>query len=78
MEFLWLPFVEWVPQQFLVRVPLWLPLALFALPTAYLWWADSRRVRPGRCPKCRYDRAGLAADDPCPECGTKVQAATHG
>lgn len=55
-------------------VPIWLPLVLFALPTAYLWWADWARARPGLCPKCRYDRAGLAEAAPCPECGAKAVA----
>ncbi len=27
------------------------------------------RVQAGRCGACRYDRAGLASDAPCPECG---------
>lgn len=28
-----------------------------------------RRRRAGRCPRCGYDRAGLAAGAVCPECG---------
>ncbi|CAG0978180.1 hypothetical protein PHYC_01618 [Phycisphaerales bacterium] len=26
---------------------------------------------PGTCPTCRYDRAGLAPNSACPECGTQ-------
>lgn len=29
-----------------------------------------RRQRAGHCVKCGYDRAGLASDAACPECGT--------
>ncbi|HYE63620.1 MAG TPA: hypothetical protein VD997_16635 [Phycisphaerales bacterium] len=28
--------------------------------------------RPGHCPVCGYDRAGLASDAACPECGGKA------
>jgi hypothetical protein len=31
-------------------------------------------ARPGACPDCNYDRAGLAADAKCPECGTATAA----
>jgi hypothetical protein len=26
--------------------------------------------QPNACPKCRYDRTGLAAGAKCPECGS--------
>jgi hypothetical protein len=48
--------------------PLWFPVVLIAIPTAYLW-RRTRRVAPGLCPKCKYNLAGLASQAPCPECG---------
>ncbi len=41
---------------------------LFALPiTRQLLRA--RRTRRGLCPRCAYDRTGIAGTNPCPECG---------
>jgi hypothetical protein len=57
-----------------ISIPLWIAFALFATPTAILWWRDSvltKRDRAGRCPKCGYDRHGLSSPTvACPECGT--------
>jgi hypothetical protein len=50
------------------------PVLLTALPAALLWYADCRRSKPGACGRCGYDRAGLAADAKCPECGTAPKA----
>jgi len=62
-------------------IPLWIPFALFAIPTALLWRSDhlaTKRARIGRCPRCNYDLSGLSpattTGDPaetalCPECG---------
>lgn len=33
-----------------------------------------RRARVNHCPKCNYDRAGLAKDVVCPECGARPHA----
>jgi hypothetical protein len=51
----------------MLRLPLWVPAAVFAVPAAWLWWGDRRRKRPGSCAGCGYDLAGLPAV--CPECG---------
>ncbi|MDP1661206.1 MAG: hypothetical protein Q8L55_04745 [Phycisphaerales bacterium] len=44
---------------------LWTPAALL-LRYGYL---ARRRAITGKCKKCGYDFAGLAAEAPCPECG---------
>jgi hypothetical protein len=51
-------------------LPLWIPLALCALPTGILFYRD-RKPKPGCCAKCKYDLTGLSSDT-CPECGTKI------
>ena len=56
----------------LYKAPLWVPLLLTALPTAYLFWLD-RRAKPSQCAKCRYDLRGLDGGV-CPECGLDHQA----
>jgi hypothetical protein len=43
---------------------------LLAIPSA----RRKRRERRGLCAACRYNRAGLAADTACPECGAKTVA----
>jgi hypothetical protein len=54
----------------LLGVNLLYPVLLVTIPGALLWYSDRRRLVPGLCPKCGYDRHGLAADAKCPECGT--------
>ena len=67
---------EWWPRIAVNRawegliVPLWIPLATFAIPTAILLYRDYRRPS-GRCLRCGYDLR--ASKDKCPECGTKIQ-----
>ncbi len=57
-----------------VFVPYWIPFALFAIPTAWLWWRDRhRRIPPGHCQKCGYNLTGNVSGR-CPECGSLLQA----
>jgi hypothetical protein len=66
---LWLPSYSQFDTDFrILEIPLWIPWVLVAAPTAWLWWLD-RRTPHSLCPKCRYDRTGLAPDAACPECG---------
>jgi len=50
-------------------IPLWAPLALIAIPTAWLWWRGRRHFSRGQCQRCGYHLAGLPAASACPECG---------
>jgi len=58
-------------------VPLWIPAAasgFVTLTTLGLWrlmdtFHRRRALRLDLCPKCGYDRAGIAGDAKCPECG---------
>jgi hypothetical protein len=56
-------------------VPMWpLPLA-FVLASGIAWRLDilaRRRARLNHCPKCSYDRIGLATGAKCPECGAEA------
>jgi len=51
-------------------IPLYVPLFVLALPTAFLWGRD-RRPEPGHRQKCGYDLTGNVSGR-CPECGTPV------
>jgi hypothetical protein len=53
-----------------LSLPLWIPLVIIAIPTAFLFWRD-RRIPLGQCQKCRYDLTGNVSGV-CPECGEKV------
>jgi hypothetical protein len=76
-RFFWSP--QWDRNKVTTRVncPLWIPILITILPTAIAWRLDAlarRRERAARlnlCPKCNYDRAGLAKGAVCPECGSK-------
>jgi hypothetical protein len=62
-----------------LEIPLWVLVALGAVPTGLLWWAEVRRRRrplAGRCLSCGYDRSGLSKEDKCPECGTVPASAS--
>jgi hypothetical protein len=53
-----------------VGISLLYPVLLTTLPAAFLWYKDRRRFGPHACKGCGYDRRGLPAEGPCPECGT--------
>ncbi len=51
------------------QIPVWLPLAINALLTVFLFWRD-RPILPGHCP-CGYDLRGNVSGV-CPECGVEM------
>lgn len=65
--------VEWL------AMPLWPLLTASTVVAAAGWRADllaRRRAAPGFCPTCSYDRAGLAPQAVCPECGAAPAVAS--
>lgn len=54
-----------------VRVALWVPFVLVAIPTAILWCPIRRRPPPHCCQHCGYDLTGNVSGI-CPECGAEV------
>ena len=63
-----LPFFETTSEDLRCFVPFWLLLLLTAIPTAWLWHRDRRRIRPGCCLRCGYDLTGNTSGV-CSECG---------
>jgi hypothetical protein len=62
-----------------VDAPLWMLLPFLCVPTSFAWMAYAHARRrsggsPDVCPKCGYDRAGIAGDARCPECGATAGA----
>ncbi len=57
-------------------IPLWPFILLTGVPG--LWMLAKSRKPPGAnlCPACHYDRAGLAPNATCPECGKSSDAST--
>jgi len=53
------------------EIPLWMPFAAVAIPTAVLWRRDRRPPRKGHCPHCGYNLKGNESGV-CPECSTPV------
>lgn len=68
---------ERVASETWTSIPIW-PVAMIAvIVTVAAWRLDTlarRRSRIGCCPKCGYDRAGLAGASPCPECDAPAPA----
>ncbi len=62
------PAAEWQ-----LLVPAWMLVVPSMMLSVSAWRLDTlaRRARLNLCPKCNYDRAGLAKDAVCPECGSK-------
>jgi hypothetical protein len=57
-----------------LETPIWTLMLVSATFTLVEWRlarASRRRNRVNYCPKCNYDRAGIAKDALCPECGAK-------
>jgi hypothetical protein len=57
-------------------IPMWPLIILAGGISAFAWRLDTlarRRARLNHCPTCNYDRAGLPAASPCPECGAVPQ-----
>ncbi len=75
-EVCWLPsrnyYTDGTDGAIKVALPLWIPLAMVAIPTAWLWWRDRRGVPPGYCQKCGYNLTGNVSGR-CPECGTPIK-----
>ena len=76
-----IPFLRTSSGGWYCNVPLWIPAALTLIPAGTVWIADSaarRRARMNLCPKCHYDRTGLAGNAVCPECGTSASSPQRG
>ena len=59
-------------------MPLWVPALLLAIAVWRLDTLARLRAKLNLCPKCNYDRAGLAVGAACPECGLKpAESAVH-
>jgi hypothetical protein len=57
--------------RFDIELPLWIPFLFVAIPTAYLFWRDRRRIPPGHCQTCGYNLTGNVSGV-CPECGQTI------
>ena len=68
----WLPEFHSFAKTWNVFLPLWMPAGVAAAIMVFAGHLDTparRRARLNLCPKCNYDRSGLAAGAVCPECG---------
>jgi hypothetical protein len=79
-RFSWTGHFENAATGWMLLMPLWIPLAPVLLATGIAWRLDTlarRRERLNLCPKCSYDRAGIAGDAKCPECGAMPVVASR-
>jgi len=60
-----------------VLIPLWLPFLIVALPTAFLFYRDRKRIPQGHCSTCGYNLTG-AEHERCPECGAACDSTGQG
>lgn len=67
----WPPVVAGAGRCWTLIFPDWLPVPIFGLAGAWLWYADARarHCTGGHCPACGYDIRGLTPAAVCPECG---------
>ena len=73
----WRPCMTRVPGSSSLYCPLWIPILLLLLPTAYLLWRDRRHTR-GHYQKFGYDLQGNVSEA-WTECGEpNGEGATHG
>ncbi len=54
-----------------VTMPLWIPLGIVAIATAFLFHRDRRRIPRGHCLKCGYNLTDNESGI-CPECGKPI------
>ncbi|MBN2559788.1 MAG: hypothetical protein JXQ75_02495 [Phycisphaerae bacterium] len=54
-----------------LALPLWLPFAIVAIPTAFMFWRDRRRHPAHHCRSCGYNLTGNVSGV-CAECGTPI------
>jgi hypothetical protein len=77
-QFNWWFRIAWEPDRRFFAIPLWFPFLIVVGLTTAAWRQEilaRRRALLGHCPECHYDRTGLAASAPCPECGTTIVVA---
>ncbi len=76
-RYLAISFPERVHSVINMRIPLWIPVVLVAIPTALMWRTHiiDRRRKPGMCIKCGYEISGLMGKEACPECGIRFEIA---
>ena len=75
-ELNWWPKVYMWTSAWTIQFRLWIPFAVIATPTGFLFWRDRRRVPPGYCQKCGYNLTANTSGI-CPECGKPCESNTN-